>query len=295
MKHLHLLILAIAVIAAVTDTAAQRRITPVEPAKGVTGAPKNEPDKKEFERSNLAERKDATGNIVLVDTVSGTEWVDTTATVSTKMIYPLWESVSVGLNIWDPAMRILGQEYGGADIWAELSLHNRYKPIVEFGLSSADITPDGMNYTFRSKLAPYFKLGFNYNIFYNNSPDYQFTAGVRYGFTSFAYRVTDVSVGGGYWDDSTSFNIPRQSCTAGYFELVAGVKVMIVKHLSLGWNVKYHSILHESKAPYGKPMYVPGYGKRGNPFTASFSIIYTFTLNKPDTSPVNTGNDSAGQ
>jgi len=267
---------------------AQRRITPVEPTKGVLGTSVNDPDKDKIDRSNLAERKDAAGNIVLVDTVSGKEWVDTTEVeVSKKMIYPLWESVIVGVNIWDPVMRMLGQEYGGADIWAELSMHNRYKPVAEFGLSSADIKPDGLNYTFRSPLAPYFKIGFNYNIFYNNSPNYQFTAGVRYGITRFSYRVTDISAGGNYWNDFTSFEIPRQNCTAGYFELVFGVKVMIYKNISLGWNVKYHALLHESQNRFGKSLYIPGYGKRENDFTATFSVIYTFTLNKPDPALVN--------
>lgn len=255
----------------------QRRVTPVEPVPN--GAPESKP--KEMDRTNVVEKSDANGNIVLVDTLSGSEFVDTLAVVpkATKMQYPLWNAVTVGVNLWDPVMRILGQQYGGADIWAELSLHNRYKPVVEFGLSSANITPEDMNYTFKSPLAPYFKIGMNYNIFYNSNSNYQFNVGIRYGITTYSYEVIDVTVNEGYWDSPSHFSLPSVRSTAGWLEITAGVKVLIAKPISLGWNIKYATRLHESAAPYGQPMYIPGLGKRKNPLSVNFSVMYTLELN----------------
>ena len=265
----------------------QRKITPVQP-KSVTSATQKPKEDAEIP-SGLAEMKDAQGNIVLVDTITGKEWIDTTNVNKGKgMIYPLFESVTMGVNIWDPVMRLLGQHYGGADIWAELSLHNRYKPVLELGFGSCNDTPDGMNYTFKTKLAPYFRIGMNYNMFYNNNPRYQLIVGVRYGFTPFSYEVTDISVPPGYWGEPSTVSIPSRSTTAGFFELVAGVRVMIAKQISLGWTAKYHTILHEGTHRYGEPMYIPGFGKRGTTFTGSFSISYTLPLNKPKPEAVNT-------
>lgn len=269
---------------------AQRKITPVKPSTPATPAAPAQPKSDEFDRpANLAEMLDAEGNVVLVDTISGKEWVDSTAIrdESKKMRYPLFESVTFGVNIWDAAMRLFGQENGLGDAWVELSLHNRYKPLFEFGFGSADETPDGKNYTYKSKLAPFFRIGANYNVFYNNDPRYQLLVGVRYGFTPFSYEVTNVSVSNGYWDITDRFDIPSQSTTVGFFELAAGVRVMIARQISLGWLVKYHTILHEGKTDYGKPMYIPGYGKRGGNFGASFSISYTLPLNKVPIESVN--------
>lgn len=266
---------------------AQRRVTPVKPAPGTMPTRADKP-KETDPKLNVAERRDAEGRIVLVDTVTGLEWVDSTAmTKVKKMEYPLLHAVSVGVDVWDPVMRILGQHYGLIGFWAELNLHNRYKPIIEAGLGTANDTPDGLNYTYKSKLAPYFKIGASYNIFYNSNPDYQFNVGVRYGFTPFTYEVTDVTVDEGYWGDPSHFSIPQQSTTAGYFEITAGVMVKIAGPISMGWTLRYHSILHEGKAPMGKPMYIPGYGKRGNALTGSFSIIYTLPLNKKSAAKVN--------
>lgn len=270
-------ILLLILSACCATTMAQRRITPVN----VPGTGQPEPKPTEMDRTNVVERSDAQGNIVLVDTLNGSEFIDTLAVEKQipKMQYPLLHAVTVGVNLWDPIMRILGQQYGGCDVWAELSLHNRYKPVIEIGLTSADIKPEDMNYTFKCSLAPYFKIGMNYNIFYNNNPDYQFNVGVRYGFTSYNYEVTNVTVDEGYWNDPSHFSLPTQHSTAGFLEIIAGVRVKIIKPISLGWNIKYNTKLHESKSPYGEPMYIPGFGKRKNALSISFSAMYTIELN----------------
>lgn len=287
-KKIFLLLATFALLS--INATAQRRITPVNPSPGTLG---NQEKKVVVDpKANVAERRDATGKVVFVDTITGLEWVDSTTIAKVKkMEYPLLHSVSVGLNVWDPMMRIIGQHYGLFDVWAELSLHNRYKPIIEIGLGNCNDTPDGSNFTYRSSIAPYFKIGANYNIFYNSNPDYQLNVGVRYGFSPFSYEVTNVTVDEGYWGDPAHFSLPKQNASAGYFEFVAGVKVKIAGPISLGWLVRWHSILHESKSPAGKPMYIPGYGKRGNSIGASFSVIYTFPLNNNHPKKVNTENE----
>ena len=95
-----LLLIAVAVMT-VTDTAmAQRRINPVKqpsPTQLRKAKKPSGPDK-----SRLAERLDAQGNIVLVDTVTGLEYVDTTAVAGHVVgnIYPLLHGVTIGLDIW---------------------------------------------------------------------------------------------------------------------------------------------------------------------------------------------------
>lgn len=229
---LHIFLGLLLLLALAIPVAAQRKITPVQPKGAASTIGKN--TKEADPKANLAEQLDAQGNVVFIDTISGEEWVDSTIIKDTKMIYPLIESATVGVNIWDPVMRILGQHYGGADAWAELSLHNRYKPVFEFGLSTCNDTPDGMDYRFKSPMAPYFKIGINYNMLYNSNPAYQLLVGLRYGFTPYKYEVTDVVTPPGYWNESTTFSVPSQNATAGFIELVAGVRVKIFRQISLG-------------------------------------------------------------
>lgn len=265
---------------------AQRRITPVT-SRDPGQAPVVTDVKQPIDPSRLVTTTDAQGNSVTVDTVTGKEYVDSTMLPAPpKMLYPLIHQAIVGVNVWDGFMRCLGQKFGLGDVWAELSMHNRYFPFVAFGFGNITDTPINKNYTFHSPMAPYFKLGGSYNLFYNSNPDYKLQMGLRYGFSSFKWSVSDVTVDEGYWDDPSRYTIPDQSYSAGYLEITAGVKVKIVGNISAGWTLIYHSVLHESKSAYGKPMYIPGYGKRNGAFTGNLSIIYTLPLNKSTASQV---------
>ena len=173
-------------------------------------------------------------------------------------------------------MRLFGQDYGVADIWGEISLHNRYKPFVAIGLGYAKHRPSSDQYIYRSPLSMYFRVGANYNFLFNSNPAYSVFAGVAYGFSSFGYSVTDVSLNSPYWDETAHFDIPRQHATAGWIEVQAGLRVKVVGPLYAGWSVCYHNILHQSKDIHGGPFYIPGYGNVSNSFGASFSLIYKF-------------------
>lgn len=274
-----LLIYIICIVSLFVSVEAQRRITPVTPQSGQK-IDKNE----KFDKSRLVEFKDESGNIVLVDTVSGKEYVDTTEIKeTTKIEYPLFHEATLGFNFWDPVMRCLGQKYGGAEVWAELSLYNRFKPIVEIGFGSANDTPEDKNYTYKSSMAPYFRIGMNYNFLFKKITDYQFLVGLKYGFTSFSYELNNISMDAGYWGEPINFNIPSQKSTVGFMELTFGIKVKIYQNISMGWALKYHAILHESQNKHGKPWYIPGYGTRGTPITGAFSIMYTIPFKKGGT------------
>ncbi len=258
---------------------AQRRITPV-----------TTPDPGKLQLTDRVERIDSTrlvttidaqGNKVTVDTVTGREYVDSTRLKAPpKMEFPLLYDVIAGVNVWDPIMRILGQKNGIGDVWGELNLHNRYFPYLAVGLGVCNDTPDLMNFTFKTPVSPYFKIGCSYNFFYNSNPDYKLQMGLRYGFSNFRWSLEDVTVDEGYWDDPTHYSLMDQKWTSGYLEVTFGLKVRIAGPISLGWNIIYHSMLHESASPHGKPMYIPGFGKRANSITGNFSIMYTIPINK---------------
>lgn len=243
---------------------------------------------------------DDRGKIIYVDTITGEEWTDSTAlkNIVPKMEQPLFHAASAGINIWDPVMRIFGQNYGLASAWAELSLHNRYKPFVEVGLGAASHEGPNNNYRYKSPLSVFFKIGANYNFLFNSNPDYQLYAGVRYGFSPFSFAVDDVVLDSGYWGETSKFNIPSQNATAGWLEFGLGLRVKVWGPISAGWEFKYHTLIHSSKGRYGDPWYIPGYGTRGSSITGSFSISYTLSLShlnkKAEEAVINSDNEVEG-
>lgn len=282
-KHLRRIVLFLSLLLvqlASFTVQAQRRVTPVNPDRPVASKEKEQ----ETDRSRLVTKKDVNGREFLVDTVTGKEFVDSAAIKDAQqkkpMLYPALYSATLGINIWDPVMSVFGQKYGLASVVAQVSFHNRYIPTFEFGLGKCDDTPAGLNYTYRSPTAPFFKIGCRYNFIYNSNPAYQAVGGISYGFTPFKFQVDDVTMQPGYWGDRPGFSIPSQSCTAGYLDVSFGVRVKIAGPVSAGWSLIYHKLLHESECPSGKPMYIPGYGKRTGHISGAITVSYTLPLAK---------------
>lgn len=281
-----LLVCLLAVAAVFSDVSAQRRVTPVKSgSKNLTGVNENKHEIDSLDRSKLVETINDEGKKVLVDTVTGKEVTDSAAILPQqgrvpKMIYPLIYSASIGVDLWDPLMRIFGQSYGVVGFSAELNLHNRYIPVVEIGLGAANSTPAQQNYTYHVPLSPWFRIGANYNFLYNSNSDYQFVAGLRLGYSHFSYELRDVTINDGYWGEDRIVNFPRQTSSVTYLNVLFGLRVKIWKPISMGWNIRFRSILHETRQPGGKPWYIPGYGSRNGILTGSFSIFYTFSLDR---------------
>lgn len=286
MKKTRIIIVMLLVLTgavSVFSAAPRRRMTPVNNSATMTQSVNETAD--DTARINAKRRASSIsyvnedGRTIYVDTISGQEWTDSTTLGRVpKMDYPLLHAVHVGLNLWDPLMRAFGQHYGIADVWAELSLHNRYLPVFEFGLGTADYTPSGSNFNYRSPVSPYFKIGANYNFLYNSSPDYYVVAGLRYAFSPFSFSVRDITLNDSYWGESSTFSIPSTHATAGWLEVSFGLRVKLWGPISAGWMLRYQALIHQSRSEYGKPWYIPGYGSRESNFSGSVSVIYTFGL-----------------
>ena len=169
-------LLIAAMVMLLPSLSAQRRVSPVKSAsKELQGKNENRQEGDSIDYSKLAHFHDENGNVVYVDTVTGTEVKDTMQVEQVKipkMQQPLFYAAAVGVDIWDPVMRIFGQHYGLVEFSAELNLHNRYIPVVEVGLGQTEYTPEDNNYTFKVPVTPYFRIGCNYNFIYNSNPDY---------------------------------------------------------------------------------------------------------------------------
>ena len=203
--------------------------------------------------------------------------LDTVTKVKSGPVYPLLHSVSIGANFFDGVMLLAGQKHASFDLWASLSLHNWFEPVVEMGIGFADNHPEDGNFHYKGKPSFYGKIGINYNFLYKSDPAYQVYFGLRGGFTSFRYDITDITINSSYWDQTDKFSIVGQKAHAVYGEVVGGIKVNLWKNLSMGWSARYKIKGKVSKAGNSTPWFIPGYGT--TPLSATFSLIYTIPIN----------------
>lgn len=239
---------------------AQKKITPVD----------NDPTRP---RQPVLHYYDKHGN-PLEEPVLFLADLDTVKKAGPKPVYPLLQSVSVGVNFFDGVMMLAGQKHASFDVWAELSLHNWIQPVIELGIGYADNKPEEGNFHYKGKPSFYGKLGVNYNFLYKSNPDYQVHLGLRGGFSSFSYEITDITINSSYWDQSNNFSILNQKAHALYGEVLGGIKVKIWKGISMGWDFRYRFKFKSSKGSNSDPWFIPGYGTTSS-VGASFSLIYT--------------------
>ncbi len=205
--------------------------------------------------------------------------LDTVKSSGPKPVYPLLYSASVGFNFFDGIMQLAGQTHASFDVWASISLHNWFEPVVELGIGYADNHPDDGNFHYKGKPSIYGKIGINYNFLYKSNPDYQVFLGLRGGFSSFSYEITDITISSSYWDQTNNFLILDQKAHAFYGEILAGLKVNLWKGISMGWSVRYRRKFKSTNGTNSTPWFIPGYGTNA-PLSASFSVIYTLPFDK---------------
>ncbi|MDE6753172.1 MAG: hypothetical protein K2J82_01010 [Muribaculaceae bacterium] len=264
-RNMRILLTLISIFVATLPGFAQKKITPVD----------NDPTKPQQPTLHYYDKH---GN-PLNEPVLFLAELDTVTKVNSGPVYPLLQSVSVGVNFFDAIMKLAGQTHQSYDVWASLSLHNWFEPIVEFGIGFADNHPDEGNFRYKGKPSFYGKIGINYNFLYKSNPDYQVYLGLRGGYSSFSYDITDITINSSYWDQTNRFSLTDQKAHAFYGEVVAGIKVMLWKNISMGWNLRYRHKFKVSDAANSTPWFIPGCGA-GASLGASFSLIYTLPLHK---------------
>lgn len=202
--------------------------------------------------------------------------------------YPLLTDVAIGLNIAEPLFMAFGQSYASADVSATLNMWNRLQPTVELGLGWAKSTPDDMNYTYHGKPSPYFKVGANYNFLFKNSPDYQAYLGIRLGYSTFTYDITDVRYLNSYWDEVLPGEIKGERSHALWGEAGAGLRAKLYGPISMGWMIRYHGIFNYGKSNHSRPWFIPGYGPRNGSLGFSLSIYYVLPLHRKEATTTTT-------
>jgi len=67
-------------------------------------------------------------------------------------------------------------------------------------------------------------------------------------------------------------NYSNQSTTRIWYEVVAGVRVEIIKNIFMGWTVRNSHLIGQDAEGDVAPWYIPGYGKN---ISSNWSINYT--------------------
>lgn len=201
-----------------------------------------------------------------------------------KYRYPLFNGLNVSIDIFDPLYDIFLSSHASYEAQAMVDLHHRFFPLGAFGMGYADeksnngiefSTGEKQEFTFKSEMSPFLKLGMAYNLRYNSTkPDDLYMIFARYGIARSKADLTNIYYASAKWDDVHLPDLLDQKYTTQWLEAGVMLKVQLIKHVSLGWDLYAKIKLSQSGTENGKPAFVPGYGNCSSLFGFNFRVYY---------------------
>ena len=189
---------------------------------------------------------------------------------SIRYRYPLFNGVSVSINIFDPIMNAFLWNWANYEATATFDFHHRFFPQFTFGMGYSSEQNDN-NLKFKVNARPFFKIGFLYNFMYNSTkPKYYYYVLARYGWSKFSADIENIKFVDGYWDDYGPIT-HSQDYNAHWIEVGGGVKVHIGGPISLGWELTVRPLLTSGDNKYGEPYFTPGRGTHWLSFAFNFT------------------------
>jgi len=193
---------------------------------------------------------------------------------SIKEKVPLFKDFRVDVDISPIFTTLLsGGETYSLEGALQTTLLNKYYPIVEAGLAGANKTSlEDINFVTNGF---FLRAGTDFNVLKQKNMNKKFTnyffVGARIGFSTFGYSINNIILTDDYWNETKTYNFDNQISAKVWMEIVASIRVEIVKNIYLGWSIRNKNLLNPDSEGKISPWYIPGFGKND---TSAWGVNY---------------------
>ena len=176
---------------------------------------------------------------------------------------PLYNGFTVQTDVASAVTSVIAKgEVYSYEAGIQVDLKHKYYPIVELGFAGADKTmANGIGFTTN---APFGRVGIDFNILKKKKDSKPtnnlFLAGLRVGMSNFNYSLKNVTITNDYWGCSEVVFKDANSTTKVWWEIVAGIRVEVVKNFYMGWTVRKRNLISNDITGAAAPWYIPGFG-----------------------------------
>lgn len=188
----------------------------------------------------------------------------------------------VGVDLYKLTRGLYDDNYKGIEFVGDYRLSKNYYLAAELGSEDKTTEDDRLNTTTKGT---YLKVGFDYNA-YKNWLDMEniISIGMRYGVSTFNQRLNSYKTYNAhpYWgempwiDSGEEFN----GLTAGWIEVVAGLKAEVLTNLYLGFSLRLNVLVADKKPSEDfVNLYIPGFNRTYDGiFGAGFNYTVTYFI-----------------
>jgi hypothetical protein len=209
--------------------------------------------------------------------------VKATTATKTDTIVPVKKDrygVRVGVDLYKLTRGLYDSNYKGIELVGDYRLTKNYYLAAELGSENKTTEDDRLNTTTKGT---YIKAGFDYNGYENwLNMENIISIGLRGGFSTFNQELNSYKIynANPYWGEvpwitsGEKFN----SLTAGWIEVVAGVKVKVFNNIFVGFSLRMNTLIFDKKPSDNfENLYIPGFNRTyaGN-FGAGINYTVTY-------------------
>lgn len=203
----------------------------------------------------------------------------------------IFRGVSAHIDIASPVMGyVTDKSIRTLEGSFDVNLLHRFFPIVEFGFGTINRQlENGASYRAN---APFLRMGMNFNLLNqrknkrDRSTEHYAFLGLRYGMSFVNFSMENMPITDNYWQQNALRSYAKNRAYAGWAELVAGIRVDLVKGFTMGWSIRYKMLLHSNLSNKKEMWFVPGFGKSNESvFDFNYTIGYTFNKDKKTIKP----------
>jgi hypothetical protein len=185
----------------------------------------------------------------------------------------------VGVDLYRLTRSLYDSDYKGIELVGDYRFTKNYYLAAEIG--SEEITTEDTRLTSTAK-GTYLKAGFDYNLYENwLNMENIISIGLRYGMSTFNQQLDSYKTynPNPYWGElpSTPSGENFSGLTAGWVEVIAGLKVKVINNIFVGFSLRMNTLLFNTKPNNFENLYIPGFNRTydGN-FGAGFNYTVTY-------------------
>ncbi|WP_378187455.1 DUF6048 family protein [Aquimarina sp. W85] len=183
----------------------------------------------------------------------------------------------IGTDLSKLLLTAINDTYTGFEITADYRFYKDFYLAAEIGnekllREEENVVGEGTG--------SYVRVGVDYNAYDNwYGMQNNIYVGLRYGFATFSQRLDEYAVFTGtnyYGPTRVTQPIEEKGLTAGWGELILGIKVELIANIYLGANVSIRGMINETSPTLFDNLFIPGFGKT-NDFS-NFGVGYGYSI-----------------
>ncbi|TDD94119.1 DUF6048 family protein [Flavobacterium cellulosilyticum] len=187
--------------------------------------------------------------------------------------------VRVGVDLYKLTRGFYDSNYKGVELVGDYRLTKNYYLAAELGNENKTTVDSRLTSTAKGT---YIKAGFDYNGYENwLNMENIISIGLRYGMSTFNQQLDSFKIynPNPYWGELPSIPSGEKysGLTAGWIEVVAGLKVKVINNIFVGFSLRMNTLLFNKQPDNFENLYIPGFNRTyaGN-FGAGFNYTVTY-------------------